>query len=126
MGDIIVNFLDPNTGELVYTADESGVIRYSITRLGNPFITFAELIITVLDDDDDDDDDDSDDDDSDEDSDDDSDEDSDDDSDEAVLPDTGAATGLQLIGGSGLVMLLGGFGLIGTTRRRAVGATLRH
>ena len=50
----------------------------------------------------------------------------DDDSDEAALPDTGAATGLQLIGGSGLVMLLGGFGLLGATRRRPVGPTHRH
>ncbi len=39
----------------------------------------------------------------------------------AVLPDTGAVTGLQLIGGLGLFLTTGGLGLIGASRRRPSG-----
>jgi hypothetical protein len=112
MDDIIADFLDPQSGVLTYTAEESGVVRYSITRAGNPFTTFAELIITVLSNDGDDDD---------------SDEDSDDsdhtshessDSEVAALPDTGAMPGLQLLGASGLVLFTSGLGLVGAARPR--------
>jgi Ca2+-binding RTX toxin-like protein len=119
IGDILADFLDPNSGELIFIAEESGVVRYSVRREGNPFITFAEFVINVLGDDDDDDDDDEDsDEDSGNDSDEDSDRDSDEDSDVAALPDTGAFAGLQLIGGTGLALLTGGLGLLGATRRR--------
>ena len=39
----------------------------------------------------------------------------------AALPDTGAATGLQLIGSLGLFLTTGGLGLLGATRRRHTG-----
>ena len=39
----------------------------------------------------------------------------------AVLPDTGAVTGLQLIGSLGLFLTTGGLGLIGASRRRPSG-----
>ena len=93
----------------------SGNVTYSTTRYVDPtnpeagFFANARVLITVLGEDDDEDSDDGDGDEdgeSDEDSeeDDESDEDSDDDA--AVLPDTGAADNLQLIGGTGIALTI--------------------
>jgi hypothetical protein len=126
--DAVINAV---TGILTFTATTSGTVTYSTTRYVDPtnpeagfFATVARVLITVLEDEDPDDDDD---DDGDEDSDDDSDddEDSDDDSDDedsddkaAVLPDTGAADNLQLIGGTGIALTTLGMFMIVAPRRR--------
>jgi LPXTG-motif cell wall-anchored protein len=87
---------------------------------GSSGATFAELVIGAVPGDDDDGDDDDGDDDSDDDSDggDSSDGDASDDDAAPELPDTGATAGLQLIGSTGLALLVGGTGLLGATRRR--------
>ena len=113
------------TGALTFTATQSGVIQYSVNRgtleeQGFRMGSFAEVFITVLQEEDPDDDDENSDDEDSDDEDSDENEDSDSDSDgAAVLPDTGAADNLQLIGGTGIALtILGIFTLVANPRRR--------
>jgi hypothetical protein len=107
MVDGIIALLDELTGELTVTAECDAVLRYEVTREGNPFATQASVDIEVRDagacvepdakpasveptv------------------------------SQAAVLPDTGAGSGLRAIGALGAALTAGGCVTIGWSRRRS-------
>ena len=121
---ITVIFFDTVTGALTFTATQSGVVEYSVVRGvvevdGFRMSNLAQVLITVLQEENPDGDDDEHSEDDEDSGDEGSGDDKASDNDDAVLPDTGAADNLQLIGGTGIALtILGMFTLIGTPRRR--------